>query len=245
VFERRETITVDHAVDGVKVAAVPASLAAWMIAIKNTTSDSMLVVWDESSFVGSSGRAHGRLVRGVTRKVDTAKAQPPSPLPPGATVTELVLPEDFLGQVELEDKVVYETPDVALRRAQVLKELDGGHLYVALQTASGKESWSGITKEDGRAPPSRDARRPASTADPNDDPRRASAFWCSAVDGHCSADSDRCREPCGVTRSVWCAVREDSHPPSFVCGTTREVCQLRVARMRDPFGECIPRTAGE
>jgi hypothetical protein len=64
----------------------------WTVTAKNNTNRPTSLVWDESSYVSTTGQS-SRLVRGQTRLIHSGQMQPPSPIPPGATITEYCIPE--------------------------------------------------------------------------------------------------------------------------------------------------------
>jgi hypothetical protein len=94
---RHESVSAAHGVDGLEVTARPSGNVGYTICVTNRTRETVKLLWDESSYVASDGRSLGRLIRGQTRQMDTAKAQPPSPIAPGATFEEWCVPE---GHVE-------------------------------------------------------------------------------------------------------------------------------------------------
>ena len=51
----------------------------WQAEIKNNSDATAKLIWDESAYVNSNGKA-SRLIRGETRKLHSAQAQPASPV---------------------------------------------------------------------------------------------------------------------------------------------------------------------
>ena len=62
--------------------------------LTNKTTHSIKLIWDEASYVDEYGVNH-RVVHAGTRYVDRSKAQPPSVIARGATLTDLVYPSDY------------------------------------------------------------------------------------------------------------------------------------------------------
>jgi hypothetical protein len=116
-------------VDDIKIGAVPAGVAGWKIRITNNTEDTVLVVWDESTFVTSSRESGGRLLRNM-KKLD---AQPPTPIAPHSRITETVFIEKLLAAEDEDDDL----------RESVRDLIIGGHMALTLQLPDGKQSWTG------------------------------------------------------------------------------------------------------
>ena len=133
---RFDRVVETKAIDDVTVSVVPSSLA-WEVHISNSTENTISVLWDESTFVMSTGQSMGRLIRGETRRIDSGKTQPPSPIATHAVLVENVL---FEGATEI---IQY--------AALSSEKLVGGHLYITIETADGKKTWSGDVV-DGRQP---------------------------------------------------------------------------------------------
>ncbi len=104
----------------------------WQVTVRNSRSDTITIVWDESSFVATSGRSLGRLLRGRTRRGDSALPQPPSPVAPGATASEWSIAEE-----------VADLPIVGA--AGVPRETGDppARLVLVIETSSGKVTWIG------------------------------------------------------------------------------------------------------
>jgi len=66
----------------------------WQADIKNNSATPVKLIWDESAYVNSEGYS-SRLIRGKTRKLHTAQAQPTSPIPPGALLSNWFTAERF------------------------------------------------------------------------------------------------------------------------------------------------------
>lgn len=125
---RPSGLEVVTALDGIEVAVVPSGSAAWTLAIRNARSTAVSVVWDESTYV-ASGETFGRLIRGETRKIDTAKQQPASPIAPNTMLREWVVPEKFAPMLE---------GDAVLK-----SELARGTLHLVFTSDAGKQTWTG------------------------------------------------------------------------------------------------------
>lgn len=151
-LRRVHIVEAEKPIDGFEIVAKPSGAAGWEIGVRNGTEASASLLWDESSFVASTGMAAGRLINGSTRKMDTAKAQPGSPIPPGAAVREIVFPEKFI-QAEEDEAKVAEYRGQAFSKALVdgvnaerrrrYELIVGGKLYVTINTAAGKQTWVG------------------------------------------------------------------------------------------------------
>ncbi len=166
-------VTEQQAIDGIVVVVEPAGVLGWRIAVKNAGTDSALLVWDESTFVTSAGAASGRLIRGETRQLDTAKAQPPSPIPAGTMIAALAFAEqlvDYEKAGELEEQIArhpcrYSDAAIAAtnngRRARLKMQL-GARLFLVVQRGEKKETWVGVVGERPRGKPaqSTDAEQP-------------------------------------------------------------------------------------
>lgn len=152
---RSHAVTAEKSIPDFEVKATQAGAAGWRVVVVNNTPAIATVVWDESTFVTSAGRSAGRLINIDTLRIDTSRAHPPSPVAPGASVTEIVVPESLLADEELEvtaeklrrEKGVEDKPLVDdLVRARVTRaaRILGGKLYVTIQGAAGKQTWSGV-----------------------------------------------------------------------------------------------------
>jgi hypothetical protein len=165
---RNETVNEVTSVEGATVAARPGGAAGWHIKIANNTDAVMSILLDESSFVTSTGESGGRLISGSTRKMDTAKAQPPKPLVPGATLVEFVVVEKMVDAEEgesdarknsktLEDPVFSQEQvnNLGAKLLRITEEgrmqwaglIRGGKIYVTIQTAAGKQTWIGVVTD--------------------------------------------------------------------------------------------------
>jgi hypothetical protein len=95
--------------------------------------EAIRVRWDESAYVSPDGVAQGRLIRGKTKRGNIDREQPPTPVPPGASIAEWCLPEahaegfDAAGALQ----VFSLEPDVT------------GRMFLALESVRGPESWQG------------------------------------------------------------------------------------------------------
>ena len=88
----RATVTHMDNVPGIDASVEHRQGTLWQVKAKNTSNQPAKLVWDESSYVSTSGES-SRLVRGKTRVIHSGQTQPPSPIPPNATITELFVPE--------------------------------------------------------------------------------------------------------------------------------------------------------
>lgn len=86
------TFTETRNVDGLRVVLAPSYGTFYAVTVSNDTGGVVKLIWDDSAYVYTSGRSC-RLIRGETRKIHTGLAQPASPIPPGASMTELFIPE--------------------------------------------------------------------------------------------------------------------------------------------------------
>lgn len=151
-LDRRQSIREENAVEDMTVNAKPYGAAAWTIRISNTGDESASVLWDESSFVSSDGRAAGRLIRGETRKIDTGKTQPPEPVPPGSAAVSTVFAEKLIGLEEVEEKIA--TTDLPMEQITKARELRkktnaaivGGKIHLTIDIAGTKKTWTGIVE---------------------------------------------------------------------------------------------------
>jgi hypothetical protein len=85
---------------------------------------------------------------------------------------------------------------------------------------------------------------------PDNDPARAVAYWCSQGDGMCSADESACTGPCRKTDTVWCAPFRSRTTTSiaYLCGTTPDACKALLDNPehrsgRFGFGVCARKQA--
>ena len=253
---RSDTVDTATAVDGVEVHATPFGATGWTLRISNDTDGPVSVVWDESSGVASNGDSLGRLLRGETRKIDEANAQPPSPIAPHATLTQEILIEKLVDAEETESQITTE-PQTAAReldaagigrlRAQRAKYLDGGSIYLVLSLNGAKKAWVGTmhVHYQSRVMPAGTAAGDASPAiDPTDDPAKASAYWCDAT-LRCVAEHARCGNTCVESASVWCAVYRIDASDQFSCATTRDACLIFRDQIRaSDVGECVEQHPG-
>ncbi|HVY79867.1 MAG TPA: hypothetical protein VG994_02705 [Steroidobacteraceae bacterium] len=148
--KRDHIVTEERGIDGVAVRTAPVGGAAWNVSIENNTDNPMSVLWDESSFVVSSGEAAGRLIRGETRKLDTAKSQPPEPIPAHAKLVQTVFAEKLLPVEEIEEKwqgmdlrmaAIAEARGIRAKRNALLV---GGKLSLTIDVAGTKKTWTGV-----------------------------------------------------------------------------------------------------
>jgi hypothetical protein len=128
-----ETIEVKAPVPGLTITPEATGSTAWQLTIKNDGNEPMSILWDESSFVAGDGASWRRLIPGSIRVMDTEKPHAPAPLAPQSTLTETVYPE---AMVRI-DRFGYD-----MRR-----ELNGGRLYLAIQSTTTKHMWMGAVTE--------------------------------------------------------------------------------------------------
>lgn len=129
---RPSRLDVVAAVDGISVSLRPVGYRAWELRIANTRQAGVLVAWDESSYV-VDGESWGRLIRGETRKIDTANMQPASPVAAGAMLRQIVFPERFTETTDDED-----TSDLPLKRF-----LEYGTINLVIVSGETRETWQG------------------------------------------------------------------------------------------------------
>lgn len=172
-LQRAQTVREVTPVTGIVVTAAPVGAAGWRIQIANSTDAVMSILLDESTFVASTGEAGGRLISGSTKRMDTAKAQPPAPLAPHATYVGVVLIERMLG-AERDEEEAWDTAKqvdesrmpnhkrnafgakllevVGRSRDDTAALVVGGKLYVTVMTADGKQTWAGEIVSTAKAP---------------------------------------------------------------------------------------------
>jgi len=96
-IKRTDTIEAKDLVDRVEVGVVAADAAAgWNITVQNNRDTAIRLLWDESTYVTSTGESAGRLLRGNTRVMNSDREQPASPIPPHAQLRELAIPESHV-----------------------------------------------------------------------------------------------------------------------------------------------------
>ncbi|MDX2089881.1 MAG: hypothetical protein SFX73_18640 [Kofleriaceae bacterium] len=245
LLERGESFEAEAPVEGILVTGVPYGATGWQLHIVNDSDQPISIVWDESSFVTAQGVSAGRIITGSTRRIDSAKSQPPAPLAPRASVHEVVFAEKLYAR-DIEEREIAEaaaqhggiSPETARvtqrARADAASSIIGGKLYLTIQTAAGKQAWRGVVRGERVAAV---ALPMAAPSNPRNDPAKASAFWCSNLE--CFADEARCPQ-CAKHTDVWCASGE----PGFKCAVTRAQClTLREAERDRTYGECVPQHA--
>lgn len=151
---RTETVAAESSIDGLDIIVKPYGAAAWRVGVKNETDALVSIVWDESTFVAADGQSGGRLIRGETRRMDVAKAQPATPVAPKSFVTEVVLVEKLTGIDKTESDYAEHnakwggiSPGMARvlgeQRSDVAKIISGSAINVTVQLADGKKTWTG------------------------------------------------------------------------------------------------------
>jgi hypothetical protein len=242
-LERSERIAADAETYGIAINGIPYGAAGWTLRITNNTDASLSILWDESSFVTAKGESGGRLIKGDTRKIDTAKSQPASPLAPHASLVQVVFIEKLVDAEEVEAKNAdFVSPRVAAlleeTRSANAHAILGGKLYLVLQMADGRKTWVGHV-DGGQVPPTK-VVAPPTIANPTNDPALAVTFWCAA-NNDCFVDESACPGQCDEQIDVWCA----RNASGWSCARDRMRCLERVDASRDRnWGECIARRAG-
>jgi hypothetical protein len=137
----------------VRLVAIPAGVSAWNLKITNNTPGLVTVSWDESTFVTNDGQSQGRLIRGETRRMDTGKAQPQTPIAPGSSIIETVFPERMLDGEQTEaniEKMDYLTHQQVLRfiklRDAIQASIVDGKLVVTIDIGGTKSTWTGVVE---------------------------------------------------------------------------------------------------
>jgi hypothetical protein len=245
VIERAESVEEEAPVEGLRIRGVPYGATGWKVQVLNDTDQPISIVWDESSFVASNGVSAGRIVSGNTRRIDIGRSQPPAPLAPGAATTEILFAEKLYEVEAVELKTAEHaaehggiSPDLARirqrTRAETASTIIGGKLYLAIQTANGKQTWRGVIRGERVAAI---ALPMAAPTNPRNDPAKARVYFCSSV--QCFADEVNC-PGCGTLTNVWCTAGE----PGFLCASTREQCLNLLDSQRDrSYGECVTQRA--
>lgn len=147
-FLREHVVKPEVTLDGIEIAAVPTGATGWTIRVRNNSDEAISILWDESSFVGSSGEAT-RMLRGNVRRIDTAKSQPNSPVPTNARATTTVYLERFIELEETDAEMTGRFVPVSEERAleklrdALSDELVGGRLHLVIETSDGKVTWTG------------------------------------------------------------------------------------------------------
>lgn len=67
----------------------------WGVGVRNDTGEAVRLIWDESAYVSSDGTS-SRLIRANTRVIDAGQAQPATPVPPGARISEAFTAEQWV-----------------------------------------------------------------------------------------------------------------------------------------------------
>lgn len=91
--KRWERTTVAVPMEGVTVKTTPYSYTGWIITVDNRRDEAIAINWDASSLIAHDGFSQGRFVRGRTRGINDASAQPSSPIAPRSKLREIVFPE--------------------------------------------------------------------------------------------------------------------------------------------------------
>jgi hypothetical protein len=169
-LHREHRIADGEAAPGIRLAAVPAGAAGWEILASNDTDTVVLIVWDESTFVTLVGETAGRLIRGTTRKIDAANAQPASPIAPHSKIDETVFVEKLLAAEEAEETLAkiatqHVMSDEARAKGLEIRRstqalIANGHLVVTVQLPTGKQTWAGKVEKAGDHGPGSDSDAP-------------------------------------------------------------------------------------
>ncbi|NUQ67663.1 MAG: hypothetical protein HUU18_05230 [Phycisphaerales bacterium] len=88
----KANVTNTRTVPGVEVQVAEAGGSFWAVIAKNNTNDVVKLVWDESTYVATTGESD-RLLRGKTRLIHSGQAQPTSPIAPGSELREYCVRE--------------------------------------------------------------------------------------------------------------------------------------------------------
>lgn len=125
------------ALPGLKITATPVGepWVFWTLTIENTRDDEVTINWDRSSFVGRSGRSDGRLLRGETRKIDAARAQPSTTIPARASIEQMVIPERLIAIAEMTSSNTTPEP-------MPPPNFVGARLVLAVERGSAKQTWT-------------------------------------------------------------------------------------------------------
>lgn len=155
-LQRPHRVRTEMAVPDFTVVASPEGAVGWRVDIRNNTAAVATIIWDESTFVTANGTSAGRLIAGSTMKIDVTRAHPPTPVAPGANSSEVVIPEAFVEDEEIEDRAAKlrrendgrmhkRDADIVLNSRRARDErIVGGKLYVTIQGINGKQMWAGV-----------------------------------------------------------------------------------------------------
>lgn len=236
--DRTETVQTETAIERVMVAAKPVGATSWKIAVKNESNAPVSILWDESAFVTADGESGGRLIRGETRRIDMAKAQPPTPVPANSQTFEIVLIEK-LAESEFTEgdyarhnaKYGGVSPRMNVlideSRAFQAKLIAGGALNIAIQLADGKKTWVGRVSG-GTARPATPAKVKSETTGffCSSSPANPTAGFCTRAKAECQRTRDAAivgvadLAECALTEKAWCLGER--------CFTTFDACTARV-----------------
>lgn len=145
-------------IDDVDITSTPAGATGWTIVVANNSDERLSIVWDESSFVTAASDVMGRLIRGETRKIDSAKSQPPTPVPSHTRAREFVLAEKFIQSEDAEGeyadaltKYGYVTPQmtdvVVTDRASRAGLIRGGRINLVVTVRGETRTWVGLVSK--------------------------------------------------------------------------------------------------
>lgn len=125
------------AVPGLKITVTPVGepWVFWTLTIENTRDDEVTINWDRSSFVGRSGRSDGRLLRGETRKIDAARAQPSTTIPGRASIEQVVIPEQLIVIAEMISSRSTQEP-------MPPPNFVGARMVLAIERGATKQTWT-------------------------------------------------------------------------------------------------------
>ncbi|HEX5064370.1 MAG TPA: hypothetical protein VFV99_33575, partial [Kofleriaceae bacterium] len=107
----------------------------WVVEVVNKSRDSVSVDWDQSSLVAGNGDSMGRLLRGETRRIDSANVQPKTPIPPGARVSQWVIPEQMTMMSGASEGPLSPMPPLAY---------PGARLVISVERKGKTASWTGV-----------------------------------------------------------------------------------------------------
>lgn len=115
-------------ISGLMIDVEASGNAFWHITVQNNSGSLVKLIWDECAYVSTSG-ASMRLIRGHTRKFHSGQAQPPSPIPTGAKLSEFCIPE---GQISLAGTYIFPRID---------NPTQPGRIVLTFEVAGRKQTW--------------------------------------------------------------------------------------------------------
>lgn len=159
---RTESVREKVGFDELAITVKPSGAAGWTIRVHNDGDKLVRIIWDDSTFVTSTGESAGRLIRAKTKKIDVEKSHAPSPVPPGAGLTEDVVVEKFVDYEELEADEqkdqeergrIFQSPSKIKEARGVIERLMvGGRINLVLDVGGEPKTWVGEVFENGHRP---------------------------------------------------------------------------------------------